>query len=177
MTCMLVTTHWTERKSFWNMFLVWELIFLCRNSTDATEKNRGLTSGRVRNFLLFCTVSLCRSQWPRGLRRRSSATRLLRLWVRIPPAAWMFVCCECCVLSGRGFCNGLITRPEESCRLWRVVVRDQETSKTRRLTLNLLTTTIVAPPSNASKWQMGFNSAFKGLKPGTGLWKYNHNWL
>ena len=33
-----------------------------------------------------------------------------------------------------------------------------------QLTLNLLTTTIVAPPSNASKWQMGFNSAFKGLK-------------
>jgi len=32
-----------------------------------------------------------------------------------------------------------------------------------RLTLNLLTTTIVAHPSNASKWQMGFNSAFKGL--------------
>ena len=31
------------------------------------------------------------------------------------------------------------------------------------LTLNLLATTIVAPPSNASKWQMGFNSAFKGL--------------
>ena len=34
---------------------------------------------------------------------------------------------------------------------------------TQILTLNLLTTTIVAPPSNASKWQMGFNSAFKGL--------------
>jgi hypothetical protein len=31
------------------------------------------------------------------------------------------------------------------------------------LTLNLPTTTIVAPPSNASKWQMGFNSVFKGL--------------
>jgi len=31
------------------------------------------------------------------------------------------------------------------------------------LTLNLLKTTIVAPPSNASKWQTGFNSAFKGL--------------
>ena len=31
------------------------------------------------------------------------------------------------------------------------------------LTLNLLTTTIVAPPSNASKWQMGFNSAFKEM--------------
>ena len=34
----------------------------------------------------------------------------------------------------------------------------------KELTLNLLTTTIFAPPSNASKWQMGFNSAFKGLK-------------
>ena len=33
----------------------------------------------------------------------------------------------------------------------------------RSLTPNLLTTTIVAPPSSASKWQMGFNSAFKGL--------------
>jgi hypothetical protein len=31
------------------------------------------------------------------------------------------------------------------------------------LTLILLTTTIVAFPSNVSKWQMGFNSAFKGL--------------
>jgi hypothetical protein len=31
------------------------------------------------------------------------------------------------------------------------------------LTRNLPTSTIVAPPSNASKWQMGFNSAFKGL--------------
>ena len=42
-------------------------------------------------------------------------------------------CCECCVLSGRGLCDGLITRPEESYRLWRVVLCDQETSKTRRL--------------------------------------------
>ena len=31
------------------------------------------------------------------------------------------------------------------------------------LNLNLLTTTIVAPPNNANKWQMGFNSEFKGL--------------
>ena len=71
----------------------------------------------------------CRSQWPRGLRRRSSAACLLRLWVRIPPGAWIFVCCDYCVLSGRGLCDGLITRPEESYRLWRVVVCDQETSK------------------------------------------------
>jgi len=37
------------------------------------------------------------SQWPRGQRRGSAVARLLGLWVRIPPGAWMFVCCECCV--------------------------------------------------------------------------------
>ena len=68
-----------------------------------------------------------RSQRPRGLRRRCSAARLLRLWVRIPPGARMSVCGECCVLSDRVLCDGLITRPEESYRLWRVVVCDQET--------------------------------------------------
>jgi hypothetical protein len=30
----------------------------------------------------------------------------------------MGVCCECCVLSGRGLCDELITCPEVSCRLW-----------------------------------------------------------
>jgi len=55
-----------------------------------------------------------RSQWPRGLRRRSAAARLLELWVQIPPVAWMCVCVECCVLSGRGLCDGLITRPKKS---------------------------------------------------------------
>jgi len=59
----------------------------------------------------------------------------------------MFVCCEYCMRSGRGLWDGLITRPEESYRLWGVVVCDQETSKTRR------------------------------LEHATGLWKYNHNGL
>jgi hypothetical protein len=75
---------------------------------------------------------LCRSQWLRGLRRRSAAVRLLRLWVRIPPGVWMFVCCECCVLSGRGLCDELIIHPEESYRLWCVIVCDLETSWMRR---------------------------------------------
>ena len=63
-----------------------------------------------------------RFHWPLGLRCGSTAARQLRLWVRIPPGAWMSICCECCVLSGRGLCDGLITRPEKSCRLWCVVV-------------------------------------------------------
>jgi hypothetical protein len=70
-----------------------------------------------------------RPQWPRGLRRRPAAVRLLRSWVRIPLGAWMFVCCECCVLSGRGLCDELITRPEESYRLWCAVVCDLENLK------------------------------------------------
>jgi hypothetical protein len=77
-------------------------------------------------YLIFYIFN-CWSQWPRDLRRRYSATRPLRLWVRIPPGEWMFVYCERCVLSGRGLCDEPITRPEESYRLWRVVC-DQETS-------------------------------------------------
>ena len=60
---------------------------------------------------------------------RPQAAHLLKSWVRIPPGAWIFVCCECRVLSGRGLCDELITRPEESYRLWSVVVCDLETSR------------------------------------------------
>jgi hypothetical protein len=49
-----------------------------------------------------------------------------------PTEAWMFVCCDCCVLSGRGLCDGLITPPEKSHRLWCVVVCDLETAWMRR---------------------------------------------
>jgi hypothetical protein len=69
-----------------------------------------------------------RSQLPRDLRRRSTAARLLRSWVWIPPGAWMFVCWGCCVLLRRCLCDELITRTDESYRLWRVVVCDQEIS-------------------------------------------------
>ena len=66
----------------------------------------------------------CRSQWPRGLRRSTAAAGWLGLRVRISPGAWMSVFCECCVMSGRGLCVGLITRPEECYRLWCVCDRE-----------------------------------------------------
>jgi hypothetical protein len=64
--------------------------------------------------------------WPIPVAARSKAwvcaVRLLGLWVRIPPGAWMSVSCECCVLSGRGLCDGPVTRLEESYRVvWRVL--------------------------------------------------------
>ena len=58
---------------------------------------------------IYIYIYICRSQWPPGLKGRFAVIRLLRSWVRIPPGAWMFVCCECCFFS-----VGLITRPEES---------------------------------------------------------------
>jgi len=45
-----------------------------------------------------------------------------------PTGVWMSICCEYCVLSGRGLCDALIIHPEESYRLWCVVVCDLETS-------------------------------------------------
>jgi len=54
----------------------------------------------------------------------------------------MDVCRECCVLSGRGLCDELITRPEESYRLWCVAVCDIETSSTRGPNINQLRLTL-----------------------------------
>jgi hypothetical protein len=45
----------------------------------------------------------------------------------------MVVHCEC--LSGRGLCDGLLTRPEESYRLWCFLVCDLGTPRRRRLKL------------------------------------------
>ena len=78
-------------------------------------RSRNLPVGwSYKHVYYFGKALASRSQWPRGLRRRSTAARLLRSWVRIPPWKWMIVCCEGCVLSGRGLCDGLITRPEDS---------------------------------------------------------------
>ena len=54
---------------------------------------KGILTGNLSNMIQEAEVYIpthgagCRAQWPRGLRRRSSAARLLRLWVQIPPGA------------------------------------------------------------------------------------------
>ena len=70
-----------------------------------------------------------------GLMMLSKQKYILACWdcgFETPPEACMSLCCECYVLSGRGLCLELITRPEESHRLWCVVVCDLETSWMRR---------------------------------------------
>jgi len=50
-----------------------------------------------------------------------------------PEKSYGCVCCECCVLSGRGPWDGMITRPEESygcLSVVRVVCRQVEVSGT-----------------------------------------------
>ena len=37
-----------------------------------------------------------------------------------PAGVWIFFSCDCCVLSGRGLCVGMITSLEESYRMWGV---------------------------------------------------------
>jgi hypothetical protein len=62
------------------------------------------SSAEVKNkwnyaYFLRITLKMRRTQWLRRLSRSSAAARPLNLWVRIPPGAWMSVCCGCCVLS------------------------------------------------------------------------------
>jgi hypothetical protein len=58
-------------------------------------------------------ITTGRIRWMSGL-KRGCTTFLL---VRIPERSMMCVSYECRVSSGRGFCDGPITRPEESYRL------------------------------------------------------------
>jgi hypothetical protein len=102
--CTLWATLWTHIRIALFMFIMYE-------------------------YLILLLLIRGRFQWPRGLRRGSTAARLLGLWVRILPRAWMSVSCECCVLSGRGLCDELVPRPEESYRVWCVWMCDREASK------------------------------------------------
>ena len=74
---------------------------------------------------------MSQSQWLHSLWHGSAGAHLLGFWVRIPLGSWMFVSCECHVLSSRGLCDELITHPEESYSLWCIIMCDLETSGMR----------------------------------------------
>jgi hypothetical protein len=102
-------------------------------SLDTAMSDQGQLS-LARQFMgqVSMTHHCARSQWPSGLKRGSAAARLLGFWVGIRPGSCTFVFCESCALSGRGLCERLIPRIEETYRLWCVIVCDLETSKMRR---------------------------------------------
>ena len=113
----------TQHASLWIFIALRPSILKCSKNVQDWSLFYQNTCSKVRSG---------HSQWAALSMARSAAARLLRLWVRFPPRAWMSVCCECCVLSGRGLCDELITRPYESYRLWCAVESYQETSWMRR---------------------------------------------
>ena len=64
-----------------------------RRSLTAEARVRGFFPPSTSIFPCQFRATGADPQWPRGLRRGSVAVRLLGLWVRIPPGAWMFVLC------------------------------------------------------------------------------------
>jgi hypothetical protein len=75
----------------------------------------------------FSVCFLCRSQRPRGLKREIEAVHLLE-----SPTGCMDVCRVSVVSSGRGLCDVLITRPQDTYRLSCVTVCVLKTSRFRR---------------------------------------------
>jgi hypothetical protein len=76
--------------------------------------------------LYVSSLTLVTSQWPRGLRPRSAAAWLLGSRVRILLGTCTFVSYVYMLFScvGRGLCDGLITRPEESHRVSNCVITE-----------------------------------------------------
>ena len=100
--CHEISFCWNLRKkllSYFNRYLDQTV-----SSNQFTERSVRFVCFMLRalircvSFFLKTKKCTCRSHWPRCLRRSSAASRLLRLSVRIPPGAWMFVvsvvCCQ-----------------------------------------------------------------------------------
>jgi hypothetical protein len=85
----------------------------------------------------------------------SSSAILLHLFLglTLPHLPWGFHCRACLAM----LCAYKITK------MSKVLYKGAVGYVFFPLTLYPLTTTIVAPPCNAIKWQMGFNLSFKGL--------------
>jgi hypothetical protein len=81
----------------------------------------GMHSTQALHVFRLSNIPNSRSWWPRCL-CGSEAARLLGLWAWIMWGAWMSLCCESSVLSGRSACDRLITCTEESYRVWYVWV-------------------------------------------------------
>jgi hypothetical protein len=65
------------------------------------------------DFRKTCVINSCLCRPICIVRRGCAADRLPGLLIRILPGAWMSLCRECCVLSGRGNCVGQSHLPEK----------------------------------------------------------------
>jgi hypothetical protein len=72
------------------------------------------------NFLSCVKITYSksgRSHWPRSLRRKFAASRLLTVWVRIPLGAWIrvFVSVVCCQVEISATSSFLIQKSPTDC--------------------------------------------------------------
>jgi len=91
----------------------WRHIPICFWLTNICE---GSCNSRVSNSMRDVSVIM------KGEGLRESQTVIVGL---LKSTTWMSVCCECCVLPGRGLCDGPIHRPGEAFRMF-AIDRDQE---------------------------------------------------
>jgi hypothetical protein len=110
-----------------------DLLSGCSLTTDMAPKSinllrvpytKYLNEHKSGMFLFFSSnrgTTASRSQCPCGLRRKCAAHWSLESSFRIPLRAWMLVCCVCLCCVSIGLCDKLITRPEESYRVYRCV--------------------------------------------------------
>ena len=112
-----------------DIFLWWSLCCHIRNALEAIKF--------IQCFTHVALFDLVRKSRPVPAAERSMTRVYSRSLAGIAgsnPAAGMDVC-PLWVLSGRGHCDELITRPEESYRLWCVLACDFGTSRMRWLKL------------------------------------------
>jgi hypothetical protein len=94
---------------------------MCRLSRNPGALTSRTPQGHVGLFRGYFTFYLTLNILPIPVATRSKPSVCRRLLAGIAGSnfsgAWMSVCCECCVLSGRVPYNGPILRPEESYRV------------------------------------------------------------
>jgi len=114
---MLSCSIWFSAPRFWmGGCLQSRCVGRVYGADDAARHHSQTVTDRVQK--LWINMRLSPILVAAGLRRGSAAAHLLALRVRFLPGARTFVSHECCVLSGRGLCVGLITLPEYSWRMW-----------------------------------------------------------
>jgi hypothetical protein len=76
-----------------------------------------MVTQKLRNVILQILSLYSRFQRPRSLRCRSTAARLLRSWVRIPPGhGWLYVVCVvCCQVEFSATSWSLVQRRPTDC--------------------------------------------------------------
>ena len=121
----------------WLILAVWPLMVLIGITTQWAVTGRGIhhqeREWAQSGLLASCYLSMLKPSPCRTTLPIPEAERFKASVCGFEPHRWHgCLSCKCCMLSGRGLCNELISRPEESYRLWCVILWEPETWRMRR---------------------------------------------